>query len=648
MRTGRFFWKVFLGNALLMMALLGICTALIVSGLNRQYRQQLTESLLWHARFLSDVGLSEARGDPQASLVALSSVLPRLSKDSELRVTLIDRDGVVLADTHADESKVGNHGQRPEVSAAMATGRASSSRWSQSTSRQTHYVALRVGSGDDSPGVIRVATPVHNLFALKPFANRLVLGIGAAGLAACALLALGLAQVWSRPIQRMTAAAQMLAHGELTARADVAGHDEMSQLGRSLNRMRDRLVTQVETADRQRRILEAMLSQLGEGVVLVGEDARVVLANPAARRMLQQDGKPGVPAAMEGRLIEQCIPNYELQSMLLGGNDAMAPGSRGRQTGAGESRTSPDVPHNVKERRLQIKGTAGEIAILARAADITLPAFGDNAASTTGRLLVMTDISDLSRTIQVKADFAGNASHELRTPLAAIRASIETLLSMQAPEEMTSFLQMIERHCTRLEAIVRDLLDLSRLEQPGARFQIGVVSMTEVMAELEEHFAKRLIAKKLNWTTDVPPDCRTVHLSKRLLRPALENLIDNAIKFTEPGGTISTECVMERAATGARTLQITVADTGCGIPKNEQERVFERFYQVQRARSGGADVRGTGLGLSIVRYAVNAMKGRIEMASEVGRGTRMTLHIPQPVSTVAAVTGESSGREAGT
>jgi two-component system phosphate regulon sensor histidine kinase PhoR len=220
-----------------------------------------------------------------------------------------------------------------------------------------------------------------------------------------------------------------------------------------------------------------------------------------------------------------------------------------------------------------------------------------------------------------------NASHELRTPLSAIRGAVQTLMTMDLERETAAasrFLQMIERHSSRLEAMVADLLELSRLESPGRRFLPAELRLQKVCEEVQGRWGEALAGKGLGWKLEMGLDCHTVRANAHLLHLVLDNLIENAIKFTDPGGTVTLSCRCDNQG-----LAITVADTGCGIPKADQERVFERFYQVSSSRSAeGPEKRGTGLGLSIVRHAVAAMGGAVRLESELHRGTQVTVLIP--------------------
>jgi signal transduction histidine kinase len=292
------------------------------------------------------------------------------------------------------------------------------------------------------------------------------------------------------------------------------------------------------------------------------------------------------------------------------------------------------------ERKLTLSRAEGVRTVLARTSALTLPEWTGRAGETAGRLLVLTDITALTHTIQMKSDFVANASHELRTPLSAISGAVETLLTMDLAQDAgaaTRLIGVVERQAARLSALVADLLDLSRVEAAGAKFAPARVVLEDVFRELGERFGARLAAKRLHWETTIAPGASVLLVNRELFVLVLDNLVDNAIKFTAEEGRIAVAA--RRAEDGA--CGVSVADNGCGIPLPEQDRVFERFYQVERARTGGAQ-RGTGLGLAIVRHAVIAMGGKIVLDSAPGAGTRLEVFIPQPGAGVSA--GEAAGR----
>ncbi|MFO0837300.1 MAG: ATP-binding protein [Phycisphaerae bacterium] len=436
---------------------------------------------------------------------------------------------------------------------------------------------------------------------------------------AIAASAWGLRRLWSRPLSHIIEAARSLSRGNLSAGAEPAGGDELALLARALNRMRDRLAGHVDTIDGQRRMLESLLTQLHEGVIVVDAGARVVLLNPAAARLLELTPEHA-GSSFVGMSLERCIPQHDLQRMLTiqaRDTDADPPNWRGALSASAGA---------VHEERVQVDAASGARQLLAHASDMLLPALRTDATSwVAGRLLVLTDITTLSRALQIKTDFVSSASHELRTPLSTIRAAVETLLTL-SPDDAASaarFIEVIDRQSRRLEALATDLLDLARLESPGARFESRAVPVHGVLEELRTQFADRAAAKGLRLEFDVAALRRaTIWVNPHLLRLVLDNLFDNAVKFTDAGGSVRLS--IRETDDGAA---IEIADTGCGISPEDCERVFERFYQVERARSGRE--RGTGLGLSIVRHAVAAMGGQVRLESKLGEGTRVRVAIPQ-------------------
>lgn len=608
---GWFFWKLFLGNAAVLTLVLGACLWTILAQLDEFHEAELISFLRSQATALRGVL------EPQwivADAVRLDRMVKELSPaDTEnVRITLIGPDGRVWADSSAEPATLDSHADRPEIVQARAEGWGAATRWSESVRRDMQYVALTVGPPTDVRGYVRVAVPLGVVSARTGAVHRLVWAIGLSGLAAALLLALGLAVLWSGRISRITAAARGISRGDLGTRLHMGGKDEVALLARSLDRMRNRIAAQMSTIDGQRLSLEALLEQLSEGVVVVRQDGRVHWINAAARRLLS------VPNDVTGSAVERYVSQHDVQRMLLEPLN---------------SRVSAD---GAAEARLDLSVDGKPVALLARASEIMLPGVptggtaGDERVVVPGRLLVLTDITELSRAIRLRTDFAANASHELRTPLAAMRGAAETLQKMNLAEESavaTRFVNMIVRHLSRLEDLVSDLLNLSRLESPGACFKPVDLRTEKFVAELTDRWRDNAETKNVAVAARVDAECRQLRASPHLLRLALDNLVDNAIKFSEPNGTVS--ITVNRV--GDRIV-FRVRDQGCGIPDEDQERVFERFYQVARARTGTGSpsdqVRGTGLGLSIVRHAVTALAGEVQLESAVGTGTTITVDIP--------------------
>lgn len=493
--------------------------------------------------------------------------------------------------------------------------------------REHLMVAVRIGTQDEPLGVVWLARPTWSFVSDHSGITR---QITAAVLLIAVLtmaLAIILLRVRQRVFYRLVVAARKLAQGDVHGEVDgLVSDGEYAPLASALNVVRRRLLSQLETIDLQRRTLEAILNQLHEGVIVARADGRVALVNPAAARLLNLKLGPDGPAGLVGRPVETCIPQHVLQRQLL---DPLGSEADARGNGA------PDEA--LHRRRITIEGPRQTVHLLADASEVQLAEVRGDEAVPRGRVIVLTEVTELQRTIQMRTDFVANASHELRTPLSTIRAAVETLLTMDLAHEAgsaTQFLNVINRHSRRLEEMVSDLLDLSRLESPNKSFEPQSLTPRGILDDLRMRFAEELERKQIRWeATCSPEDLRQIIVNPQLLRLALDNLVDNAIKFTPPEGRITV-----RLSAVAHDVTFEVSDTGCGIPEDEQQRVFERFYQVERGRSGPE--RGTGLGLSIVRHAAGALRGRAELSSTPGVGTTVRLTIPreapQPVEGAAS------------
>jgi two-component system phosphate regulon sensor histidine kinase PhoR len=453
----------------------------------------------------------------------------------------------------------------------------------------------------DDGRILRLSRAAAELFPIFAPAA-LSAGVLIATVVTLALLAAAtvIAFLRRRIVRRLVRGVRDLSAGKLNAEVRIDGSHDLARLADSVDAVRQRLAGHVKTIDQQRHTLDSLVRQLREGLIVLRDDNRVRLINPAAVRLLNA---PGASADYVGGPVHRCLSPEAMRAL------ALFPGE-------------PEV-ESPRQRRIRVVAPDGERTLLADIWSVELP---EGDATPRARVLVLTDISRLERAMKVRTDFVANASHELRTPLSTIRAAVDTLLTIDfraEPGQAERFLRTIDRHTTRLEELVTDLLDLSRLESSEARFEHEPLQVAGEVEALRVRHATRLKDSALQWRTRIEPaDDGAFLANPHLLRLVLDNLVDNAAKFTQAGGSITVS--VERANGHVSFL---VADTGLGIAAAEQPRVFERFYQVGRDRFGRA--RGTGLGLSIVRHAVSVMGGSVSLESELGRGTTVTVMLPQ-------------------
>jgi two-component system phosphate regulon sensor histidine kinase PhoR len=430
--------------------------------------------------------------------------------------------------------------------------------------------------------VLRLALPLDEV---ERTAGRAQTAVWLAGLVAFALvLALGAAVArWlSRPIVAMTRAARAMSHGEFTVSLPPAPDDELGELVHALETLRSQLAARIEELRNEGTKLRAILNGMREGVALV-QGGAIAIANPAFAHLL------GVASTVEGLTPLEAARLPQLAEII-----EMA----------------------IRERR----EAAREVQVGARS--LMLQAHPLGAVGTRQAVVVLIDMTETRRLERLRRDFVANASHELRTPVAAIVGVAETLSAGAAedPEARASFLDILLRHAARLSNLTSDLLDIARLEA-GYRPRVESFPVAEVVETVVSTLRPRADDKQIMLTTELAPGLLLAAESQAVER-VLVNLVDNAIKYTPSGGQVTV-----RAEPGGNQVQLSVEDTGPGIPEEHLPRLFERFYRVDNARS--RELGGTGLGLSIVKHLVLAHRGDVRVESQVGRGTRFIVRLPR-------------------
>jgi two-component system, OmpR family, phosphate regulon sensor histidine kinase PhoR len=561
------------GYILGLVAVLAVLTVPLDRRLESSSLDDLTASLTTTAK-----AIRSALPPDDASL---QSSVGALARDVGVRITVIRPDGVVLADSEHDPATMENHAGRPEVRAARRGIVGVASRTSETVGRPFRYVALP----QQNDRIVRVA------LSQAVIGSRL--GRTRALIAAGAVLALlvGITAAWlvsrrlTRPLSDMTAAAASIAGGDLEVKMPEEGTAELVQLGAALNRMAADLRKRIDEVNEDRRTRDVVLAAMDEGVMLIGSDGVAQYANPSALRLTGR-----MAADLRGGDVES-ERLYLPQAVRGLIDDARTAGS-------------------VREREIEIGRPTR--TVLASA----FPVGSEGLA-----LLVLRDVTEARRVEEMRRDFVAAASHELKTPVASIQAAAETLSHAldEDPEAAHRFVSHLVRDSERLSMIVRDLLDLSRLETDRTDFE-PVRLDTLASAEIER-IGERLREAGLVVEVDaLPTDTRGASEDLSLM---ISNLLDNAMRYTRPGGRIRVEVAPQNG-----DARLTVSDTGIGIPSRDLPRVFERFYRVDRARS--RDTGGTGLGLAIVKHVAERHGGRVEARSELGRGSTFVVTLPAP------------------
>ena len=507
---------------------------------------------------------------------------------SGARVTVITASGQVLADSQSDPQTMENHATRPEVVEALAKGDGRSVRHSVTINRDLLYYAVRQNVPSQAPVILRFALPVQTVDeVLSSFRHRLW---GASLF--ILLVAGGIALLFSRSltqrIERLKEFSRRVAEGDFRPLPRDDSGDALEALGISLNRTASRLDRTIHTLTEERNLSGAILSSMVEGVAVVNGAERLVFANQGFAEILGLDVPP-----TSGSALLEVVRQTELIEAV-------------RQVLGGETRVQSEI----------VTGTLRQHFFAATVAAV-------RAGETTGAVVVLHDITELRKLERVRRDFVANVSHEFRTPLTAIQGFAETLLAgaINDPQNRTRFLEIILEHSRRLARLTEDLLMLSKMDAERLELEIRGISVPQLIESCVETSHHRAAEKSLHISVTTPSNLPEIAGDRRRLAEVLQNLLDNAIQYTLPNGKI-----MVNAEAKGNDVVITVADTGIGIPRADQPRIFERFYRVDVARSREAG--GTGLGLSIAKHLVEAHGGRLWVESEVGQGSRFHFSVP--------------------
>ena len=494
------------------------------------------------------------------------------------RVTLIDSAGVVIGDAEFGPDarrRLENHGTRPEVVAAHASSQCMGSALRQSVSAgdEELYVAVC-----HARGTVRVSMTTKRLDDVVRGAQRDVLVSGIVALLGVLVLVWAFARSISQPVVELRDVARAIAAGDLTKRPALSAPGEIGDLANALHRMAEQLAARLQALQEDDHLMIALLESLEEGVFALDQHGSIVRINERARVLLNVHAP--LPFGRELLPREYAI-RAAIDHSLAGVSTPSAEGTLNDRTVTITSRPLP----------------------------------------TAGAVVTVLDLTMLRRLETVRRDFVANVSHELKTPLTAVSGFAETLLDDGIPaDQRRRFVETIRDNAMRMQRIVDDLLDLSRIESGGWRPNVTSVDVAGVVTAVFAEVEPRAASKGLSLTAEIAPDATRVQADPTAFRQVITNLVENAVQYTREGG------VTLRAHVREGGVVVDVVDTGVGISPEHLPRIFERFYRVDAGRS--REQGGTGLGLAIVRHLVDAHGGRVESSSTVGSGTTISVTFP--------------------
>ncbi len=503
-----------------------------------------------------------------------------------MRVTIIATDGTVLGESNTESALMDNHLNRPEVVLALHEGLGINARFSKTVGYSMMYAAVAIQSNGQTAGIVRIAYPLELVekeikkSQLIAFGITLLVAIAAVGLAAL------IASRTTRPLLDLTQAVEQMTEGERIHKTLLpVALDEVGTLTRAFNTLTVQLRAQMEALEGERDKLAAVLREMTDGVLIVDDQSRLVMINPAAEKLFS--------------VVSERVIGHSLVEVL-------------------RSHFIVELWENCRQmdktQTAQFDMTEKHIYL-----EVTATPLGQALPGST--LLVIQNLTHQHKLEAMRRDFISNISHELRTPLASLKALTETLQegALDDPPTAHHFLERIETEVDSLSLMVSELLELSRIESGKVPFNFIAVNPIQIIIPAVERLRLQSERAGLELKLDCPDDLPNVRADPHRLEQVLVNLLHNAIKFTGAGGKIEVSARLKNTS-----VLFSVRDTGIGIPKEDLDRIFERFFKIDRARSGG----GTGLGLSIARHIVEAHKGKIWVDSVQREGSTFSFTIP--------------------
>jgi two-component system phosphate regulon sensor histidine kinase PhoR len=507
------------------------------------------------------------------------------------RVTIINMDGKVLADSKVAFSRLGeleNHGSRPEVLEALRSGIGEQIRYSATLKIDMLYTAVAIKKGGVNSGIVRLALPLTSvqkiLFAVrKTILTGLFFTLGLAF-----VLASVIAKALITPINRITYVSSKFSQGDFSRRIFYNSNDEIGKLAATLNKMAQDIEEKIREIATKNQHLEAIFNSMIEGVIVTDEKSKIISINHPIESLF------GIrKEEAEGRLFLEGIRNSEISGLI---NDAMD----------SSNFVSREIVLIMPEQKVVQANVS--------------PVFEQKKV--TGSVTIIHDITEIRRLETMRRDFVANVSHELKTPLTSIKGFVETLLegAIDDKENSRDFLKIIKNHTDRLNVLINDLLDLSHIESKGVVLSSDRVNLADLTDEVIMSFRSQAKKKGVEIKSDLPRGMEIV-ADKEKIEQVFSNLISNAVKYNKEKGIVR---VYSEPA--GDKIKITVEDSGSGIPAKDISRIFERFYRVDKARS--RQLGGTGLGLSIVKHIIELHSGSVGVESTEGLGSKFFFIIP--------------------
>jgi len=517
---------------------------------------------------------------------SLAVIVEKLAAVTGNRVTIILPDGLVIAESSRDSVTLENHLMRPEIQAALSGRAEAVIRTSTTVHMRLLYAAAPLVEDGNIIAVIRLAKPIDQLDKAMAGFNRFLIITEGLGIVLCIFLMYLQSNKRVNPLARVSEKIRQLSLGDLKKITPLNRDDEIGTIITSFNTMVDKITFQIAEMQEDRNKTEAILSNMKDGVILVNEQGIVTQLNQAAQKMFDIDLN-----SADGGSLTEVVRHHQVIDLWKR---------------CQENRDTQNALLQLSLDQEIIQATASPV-------EENLP--GDV-------LLLFQDLTLVNKLQTVRQDFISNVSHELRTPLASLKVLAETLLdgAIKDPKAADHFLAQMDGEIDNLTQIVQELLELSKIESGRVPLSLQPVSPVDLVAPAIERMRLQAERAGILLINNLPSDLEPVNADSNRIQQVLVNLLHNAIKFTNPGGSVTVTAVDDQ-----NFIIFSVTDTGLGIAEKDQLRIFERFYKTDRSRASS----GTGLGLSIARHLIEGHGGRIWVKSQIGYGSTFFFTLPK-------------------
>ena len=581
--------KIFLNLFYVLIIGITISALLSYSIIESTYSKGVEDKLISNAYLTAEIINERLEG---YDFNNINDYVKKIRISDEIRITLINADGTVLADNNEDISIMENHKERPEVRKAMAGVSSLEKRYSNTIKANYLYYALPVKGSTDNKVIVRLSMPLKDIELIKRnYLSNLLIAFGF-GLAIALIIGYSVSKRITKPLSEITQMSEEISKGKFDLKLKVKGKDEITKLAGTINNMSEQLRYYINGLNSRNKEMEAILSSVINGIIAIDNYQRIIFINKYAKKLLDIEEEE-----LEGRHLIYVLRNHQINEYL-------------KNTIENKKFHEIEIVLNYPEEK--------NIKLY------TNPIMEHNGLGSIGIIITLQDVTQIRKLESVKSEFVANVSHELKTPLTSIKGFVETLKEGAIEDEKTAlrFLNIIDYEAERLTNLITDMLVLSELESKKGKNTMERLDIKTTIEEVVLIFKSQAEKKNIKIETAIAEHVGSLYGAKDKFKQMIINLIDNAIKYSPSDSKVIIE-----AHIGDGFQVITIQDFGIGIPEENIPRIFERFYRVDKARSR-AGCGGTGLGLSIVKHIAISFGAEISVESHVGKGSKFKIQFP--------------------